>query len=365
MEHDMYALTIVGVLALAASQSDPRALERIERLMLEADAAETRGEASEFQRRKKADLDRAARDLAACLESSPNDPRALLLSVRLGRFREVMRPQVVTRLATDKPNEGIAALVAIVDRVLASQPDNPEAHYWKSRLCGIKVGADKGGTFVRLHFDLPQAVASAQRAVDLAPSETRYREALAQYLLDSGEPERALEALRNVLDGDGKPHVVAALLSQWQTFKVPGGAIEQPSMAEPLSEMMAGSGALRDHPSLRLRIYTVPSSAAVIEGFYRQQWKGFTLFEGEREDQNGAQVTTFGQLLRWSSGRLEPATSKKDVDKSPESAEGLWFMLTEFKGLPQENRKKLTTVTADPFTQLVVINTIGQKPPPR
>src|SRR5207247_9826803 len=84
----------------------------------------------------------AATLLSTYLHKQPNDVRALILSVRLGRFRQVTQP-IVTRGGDSVPTFASLAAEyashhAALNRALALEPNNAEAHYWKARRFGLR-----------------------------------------------------------------------------------------------------------------------------------------------------------------------------------------------------------------------------------
>jgi hypothetical protein len=343
----------------------PTPIGRIGALAREADEAESNGTVLRFLEQRKTELAAVESDLAAHLATTPDGTRAILMAVRLGFLRESM---TVARLDTSSPgvdvsgpDAGFAALAVVVDQVLVQEPANADAHFWKARLSGVKIPALRNGKFGKVPRDLPQAVTSARRAVELAPANAVYRGVLATLLVEDGKPGEALDAVRGMVDAAGAPAAVTSLLSAWQALPVPDGATDQPLMAAGFSDIQVSQGKITSYPNMRIRMYTVPVRAADVEAFYKTHWKNFTLFDKGRERNGAVRIAMFGQFLTWKDGRLEPVTRERQLDAAADSAavDGVTMVVTELLNLPPENRDRFAGRTGDTFCQITFMNGVA------
>ncbi len=132
--------SLLGVAAPLCAQT-PKQLRDAERVAARFEEAETEGDAS-IQVELWEQVERSLDQTEAYLESHPDDPTALLLYVRLGRITvsaeqsefTVCDGAIVPLDTTDQ----YAPLHMALDRMLALEPSNAEAHYWKARIRGTQ-----------------------------------------------------------------------------------------------------------------------------------------------------------------------------------------------------------------------------------
>jgi hypothetical protein len=356
--------TAAPVPATAASPARTP-IERLEALVREADSAEQNGTIGNFLDQRKAAIDSAESDLAAHLQSNPDDARAMLMGVRLAWMRESTTPvrlDVGTGRDVAAPDDAFAALAARTDRVIGLQPTNAAAHFWKARIAGIELPSIKNGVLVKASRDLQQAVASARRAVELEPENVLYRDALATFLVMDGKPGEALEAVRRVTGAGGAPHPITSIFAAWQALPLPENSREQQQMARGLTDEQVDRGRITNYSSMRVRAYTVLTRMTDVEAFYKTRWKNFRLFEMASERDGPTRMTLFAQFLSWKDGRLEPATNKRQVEDAPDRAEnGVALIFAEFIDLPEENRARFEGITSGTFSQLTFMNFVAMK----
>src|SRR3989449_11102775 len=114
----------------------------------------------------------------------------------------------------------------VLHRVLALEPNNAEAHSWKGRLYGLSFGwrslfygvndtSDSVAPQYRAYAD--SALRFARRAVELAPQQVSYREALALFLVFA---DRRDEAAAVVGDVAGGRHPTFCILSAMNVRRV-------------------------------------------------------------------------------------------------------------------------------------------------
>lgn len=339
-------------------------LDRVAAVVDRAEAAEAGRPVDRAQAQIMRDAAKAGTHLVAYLDSQPNDVRAVILSVRLARFQEVARPLVTQRGDTLPTFASLVAEFAphhaALNRALNLEPSNAEVLFWKARLYG------RGHDWMQMLYgvsDPPPAEAAqsriyedsavhyGRRAVALAPDRVPYREALAVYLILSGQEQEAATVLQPVAAGR---HPMSLLLSDWQAIPVPTGAVPLREQAQGLARMWAMDGALQGFPFLRARMYVVVTSADSVQAFYRRHWPGFRLFLLESEENAGARMRSYSQHLTWRDGRVVPASAKDKVPDEPTG--GMAVVLIEITNPPAEVRQNFPVPLGSVFCTLGFIN---------
>ncbi len=302
----------------------------------------------------------------AYADTHPDDTRLAILVARLGRLKWVAEPAVFS--ADHPPSLGayttaFAPYQAYLARALTVAPTNAEANYWMGRLYGMSFGwqrmlygitatPDSDAAFFRTHAD--SALHYGRRAVELAPGQVSYREALALYLLMMERPDEASEVVREVAGGR---HPIYVLVSDWRMVPVPPGAVPDPQQARLFASMQQERG--QNYADLRVRAYVLLMPAARVEAFYRARWPTFRLFESADEDLTAAGARMLMQFLRLKGTTLKPTGTKRDVDRlaaSEEPPDGFVFMMIEMTKPSEEVRARLPVAVGDTFCMLTVMN---------
>jgi hypothetical protein len=323
-------------------------VDRVAAVADRAEAAE-RGQPGELPDQIMTDVTKAATQLAAHLNSHPDDARALILSVRLGRFGAVAQP-VVT--GGGRPVPTFASLAAAyaphhasLNHALTLEPNNAEVHYWKARLYGLShdwIGMLYGVSDVPPAEDVlarayaDSAIRFGRRAVELAPDRVPYREALAIYLILNDQEPEAATVLREVAGGH---HPMSALLADWAAIPVPPGAVPLRGQAQGFARMEMEQGVITDYPFLRVRIYAVPLPMDSVQAFYAKQWPGFRFVLMENEPSDSPDMRTFSQYLRWRDGAVVPARNRAEIPEPPTT--GMPLLLLEITNPPAEARQAM------------------------
>ena len=309
-------------------------------------------------------LDHAATQLGRHLDANPDDVRALILSARLGRLRDVRQPTVWS--AGDPPPSlatfarGYAPHHAALDRALALQPDNAEAHYWKGRLYGLGFtwqqtlyGMNEPPDSEVLRFQAygDSAVRFGRRAADLAPTRDDYRDALAIYLVLSWEDNAAITLLQHVAGGR---HPLYLLLSDWRALPLPAGAVLRRADSRAFGQMAGASLGVQDYAFLRVRVHVVALPKDSVEAFYRARWPGFRFHELENEDSDNPGLRSYAQFVRWRDGRAVVARNTGEIPDQP--TEGIAVGLIEITSPTPEARERYGIPVAPVFSVLTLIN---------
>jgi hypothetical protein len=338
-------------------------VDRVAAVVDRAEAAE-RGQPVDRADQIMADVTKAATQLAAYLNSHPNDVGALILSVRLGRFRQVAQPLVIQGGGTVPTFASLAAEYAphhaALNRALALEPNNAEAHFWKARLFGLShdwMGMLYGVTpppaaevsVARAYAD--SAVRYSRRAVELAPDRLPYREALAIYLILSEQEEEAATVLREVASGS---HPMSALLADWTAIPLPAGAVPLAAEARGMARSWMEEGSISDYPFLRVRMYAIALSVDSVQAFYQRHWPGFRLLLVERQEMGDARVRNFGQYIRWRDGQVVAARDTSETQGEP--SEGVIISVIEFVNPPSEVRQQFPVPLGRVFWSLSFVN---------
>ena len=255
--------------------------------------------------------------------------------------------------------ERLGELQGLLDRALALERTNAEAHFWKARL--FVDLADPGVLPER--EDLDAAIREAGEAVRLAPEVLAYREALAMYFVINQQDAAVVELMQAAPGGRHPYHL---LLRQLGEIPVPPGAVAVQDTAKNFAATEEMKGRITDYPAFRVRAYVVPLSADEIEAFFRSKWPSFRFSKqsSERVD-GGGRMQIHMTSLRWSSGGLEPLSAREVrsiAANSPEIGHMVLVSLAEMRNLPESSLEYTSGIESFDqasrklFSQLVLVN---------
>ena len=339
-------------------------VDRVAAVVDRAEALEAGRPVDRAQGEIMGDVAKAVTQLSAYLSREPNDVRALILSVRLGRLRHIAQPLVVQRGDTLPTFASLAAEYTVhhaaLNRVLALEPNNAEAHYWKARLYalshnwmgmlyGVTAPPPSADALAKAYAD--SAVRYGRRSVALAPERLAYREALAVYLILTQQEQEAAAVLRDV---DAGNHPMSVLLANWQAIPMPPGAVRLPAHSRGLAQMMMDQESLSDYPFLRARMYVVMTPADSVQAFYQKRWPGFRLIPMEDQRRGDARMRSYSQYLRWQGAQVIPGRDKSEIPNEP--AEGVVIALIEIVNPPAEVRRQFPVPLGRVFSSLSVVD---------
>ncbi len=280
-------------------------------------------------------LDSAQAEVAAYRADHPDDLGGLILTARLGRIVELLRPAMIggehgQPLVPDTVDH-MAPLHAALDRAVALEPHLGEAYYWKAKVAGT-VRPSMVGEDMVLRADWPRAVEYATKAVELSPDRADYRILLATSLVQVGRFDQAREVLREVDQGS---NLLFRILEDFARVPVPDSAHVWLAGSEVASDMFAGAPAdLRAYGPARVRALVVPGTARSVEAFYQGRWPQFRLFS------NAGDPGVLGQFLEPAGGTLAPARSAKALEGQEPPRQGIMMIVTERDSLPASERSR-------------------------
>jgi hypothetical protein len=334
-------------------------LERAKNLLGILETVETGHDAGVSPEILRERLAQAEKGLAAHLRAHPDDVEGLIISARLGRFQQVLKPIILT--PGQEPPDPKAASAPIhekLDQALVLQPGNAEAHYWKARLYGTRYPAFPQGRLRYITIDLDLAIRSAQEAVRLEPKNEVYRESLALYLVEDEKPAEAIKIMQSVAD---KRHPIYLLLNDLEALPIPKTAILSPEDSESFAQQQMGRGRFQDYPQLRVRFFVVPTSAIKIEEFYSRYWDRFILIsQGDPQRGEGGEIHFYAQHLIREHDKLQPTGMDSKIPEQPRS--GISLTVVELHNLPVERRRQtpagfdMPSVVGDTFCYLIIAN---------
>jgi len=279
-------------------------LRGVEQQLARAERAELRETGSDrFADLDSATLARARAQIDSYLKTKPDDPAALVLLGRIGRF--LLRP---ARSAQCSPEHGCvldstfdaAPFHAALDKALSIRADDPEAHFWKARLIADGQPAIRDGEFV-VEYDTSEMLVHARRAVALDSHNVRYREFVAVQLTDMGRYAEAIEVIRGV--GGGK-HPLHLILQDFEGLPVPEGAIAWPGGHAGFAAVGMDENPPR-FAGQAGRSWIVTLSIDQLEAFYRRRWPRFRFFY--MVDSANGRKGWFQYFRADRSGKLQPA----------------------------------------------------------
>jgi hypothetical protein len=307
------AFAFASVVASSVEAADPRAttsaetavLDRSERLAKEVEAWELKGASAFGEDQERASgLQKVSSDLSEYLKAHPNDVRALLLRARVLRALVVVTPVAVKLedqgghiTAGDTSDQRSAALAAI-DAVLALQPKNAEAFYWKARTLNLSNPAAEQVGAEPVSDPMP-AVAAARLAATLEPSNATYREYLAMVLFGLGQQTEALDELRKL----PFKHPVLQLLDDRKLVPLPANAKSDEGRAYDMARtLFSGQMDLFRYAGIRPQVFDVALLPSDIQAFYRRLWP---TIHWVKDRENGS----FSAALLWRQDKLLPTAN--------------------------------------------------------
>jgi len=279
-------------------------LRGVEQQLARAERAELRETGSErFVYWDSATLARERGQIEAYLKTKPDDPAALVLLGRVGRF--LLQP---ARSAQCSPEHGCVLdstfdatpFHAALDKALSIRGDDPEAHFWKARLIADGQPAIRDGEFV-VEYDTSQMLVHARRAVALDSRNVRYREFLAVKLTDMGRYAEAIEVIRAAAGGKHPLHLI---LQDFERLPVPEGAISWPGGHAGFAAVGMDENPPR-FAGQAGRSWIVTLSVDQLEAFYRRRWPRFSFFS--TVDSVDGRKSWFQYFRDDRSGKLQPA----------------------------------------------------------
>ena len=304
-------------------------------------------------------LAQAEKGLGAHLRSHPDDVEALIISARLGRLQQVLKPIVLT--AGQEPLDPKATSAPIhekLDQALALEPGNAEAHYWKARLYGTRYPAFPQGRLRYVTIDLDLAIRFAKEAVKLEPKNDAYREALALYLVEDQKPAEAIKTMQSVAD---RQHPIYLLLNDLEALPIPKTATLSPEDSESFAQQQMERGRFQDYPQLRVRFFVVPTSAIKLEEFYSSYWDGFKFFPTDDPKKVGeGEIRFLGQHFIKERDKLKPTGADSKIPEQPRS--GILLGVVELRNLLVERRRQtpagfnMPPGVGDTFCYVYVVN---------
>jgi len=233
-------------------------------------------------------------DVQAYLAASPEDPEALMLTVRLGRVRDLMAFRDAVTSMFVNPGSVVPEppdmdpLLATLDTLLQRLPSLATAHYWKARLL-LEDAAHAAEFFTPTALPAgvmdpgtrSTALSEARSAVDLDPSNVVHREFLAGLLVADGDLD---EAQRVLSDPSTSGQLMQLLVKDLQVFAPPPPAVLDhvlTSFALMVTMMSAGDSedpVLARYGDLRGLGWSSPASTSDVEKYYLERWPDMRFF---------------------------------------------------------------------------------------
>lgn len=274
-------------------------------------------------------LKKADEDINAYLEGTPGDSKALLLKARILRALDEANPRVFSMGTGGDPavsgSNHLPEIRQLLDEVLAKDPSNASAHYWKARINALQEPTMEEGQFAYKGGDIEQVLFHAGKAVELAPENITYREYYAQALLAVGRQEESMALMKDVAGGN---HPIYRLQMDWKLIPLPEGAMIDPMMTMSMIQMLQASEERGNYPNLRVVVFVVPRSAEEVTAFYASRFGPL-----KRNQDLGAGM--FPVALEWKGEDLvQGEVSTKDDE---DSFSGVMLMIGA--GLPQDYRE--------------------------
>lgn len=333
------ALVVLIVLGMSVCAARGAELESIEESVGELENEMTTGAAGITQEEFQKELRDSRKDIDRYLKKNPDDVQGLILSVRVAIIEQILEPVVLSPADDEKMEDPYTDEHILLDHALAIEPQNAAAHYWKARLYGLEVpSVSDAGMFIMEAVDLASAIEHAGTAVELAPSELSYREALALYLVDAERREEAAEVMST---DQAAGSLIASLLADMRTVPVPDSAFYSRIDSRWFADM--NRGGVENYPQLRVRAFALPMTAYEVEAFYAGVWEEFALLRKDPSNAGGL------QFLKFSDNGPEPVPDFEEFEER--AAEGHGFVLI-VRDVPEPTEDDLrATIAGHPLPE--------------
>lgn len=330
----------------------------VEGLVAQLETAEQGRDAGLDQQDFSARLAEADRVMGQRLQQFPKHVPTLILAARLERFIQLAKIGATPRERLPDAHVSVRPVLAKLERAAALAPRNADIWFWKARTWGMRLPARRPGRVVYAPVDLERAIEAARKAVNLDPSDDRYRAALALLLVENRQAPAALSVMQDATD---KRHPIYLLLGDFINIPVPANAVYSASHSERFALMQMVRGRYQDYPQLRVRYYLVPTAVEELERIYRDYWQGFRfILKGAPKKIEKGLIRLYAQHLSYQQGAWHPAIEESDIPKSPDS--GILLSAMEMRGLPDAMREKTLAdfdgvdKLGDVFSFLIVVN---------
>jgi hypothetical protein len=323
-------LVMLGVAVCAAWGAK---IESIEESVGNLEDEMMTGASGMTQKEFEKELKNSRTDIDKYLRKNPSDVQALLLSVRVAVIEQILEPVMLSPADDEKMEDPYTDQHALLDRALAIDPESAAAHYWKARLYGLEVpSVSDAGMFIMEAVDLPSAIEHAGTAVELAPTDVSYREALALYLVDAERREEAAEVM-SMEEAAGT--LIATLLADMRTVPVPDRALYSRTDSRWFADM--NRGGVENYPQLRVKAFALPATPQDVEAFYAGSWEGFALLRRDPSDRGGV------QFLKFMDQGLEPVADLEEFQERAAEGHGIVLIVRD---IPEPTEDDLRTTIA-------------------
>jgi len=279
------------------------------------------------------------------LVNHKDDVSAAVLYVKLRLAEEALTPHPeppadstgapadhFTRAVQSKAR--IVDCLEVLDHAITVDAKNAELHYWKSLVHGLWEPIFDKQVIDPKRSQLPQAVSEATKALALAPDSSNYRTALASYQMLSGDDAAALKTLRS---GKDSTNATLVILSDWERFPVPAGAVYSPRESAGIAEWMAANGL--DDTNARVRAYWVAGSQDAIRAFYDSRWKGIYWMTQKQPQKNGEVFSFASGAVVIEGNNNYRAVREADLKSAAMShAQGISIQIREVRNMQPKSR---------------------------
>lgn len=292
-----------------------------------------------------------------------NDVPAALLFAKLRLAETALTPQPMPPPdSTGAPPDHFARAVlskatledaiAKLDHAITVEPKNADLYYWKALLHGTWEPIFDKQVIDPKRSQLKEATAAAGKAMELAPDSSKYRMVYASYQMLGGDDKAALKTLRA---GKDTTDATLRILTDWERFPLPPGAVYSLRESAGIAEWMAASG-LND-ASARVRAYWVPGSQEGVRAFYAQRWPGLFWLSQKQKQQNG-ELWAFGSAALVMEGTGYAPVREADINNQARmaNAQGVSIQVREARNLTEASKAAIPFDPGDVVCEVLLTN---------
>jgi len=352
-----WCLALTGMIVLGACSREPASIKELaaERALADSLVAGMTPAQPESLRGR---VEGARERTAAFLDEHPKDVPAALVFVKLRLAEAALAAPSDSALAgldygqrSIVLKERMEDCLPVLDRAIEHAPKDGESYYWKALVLGLWEPIFAGQELDPEHSRLPDAIAAASKALELAPDSTSYRSALASYQMLSGDDQAALATLRA---GKDQSDPTLRLLEDWEQFPVPPSGVLSRKESAGIAEWLAMTGL--DDAHARVRAYWVPGSADSLRAFYERGWKGIFWMRQPPQTEKGETWSYSSAALFFDQAGYRPL--RQEDLKSPQmaQAEGVSIQIREVRSPSEATRAVVPFDSKNVVCELLLTN---------
>jgi hypothetical protein len=174
---------------------------------------------------------------------------------------------------------------------------------------------------------------------------------VASYQMIAGDDAEALKTLRA---GKDSSNAMLVILSDWERFPRPEGAVYSPRESAGIAQWMAASG--MDDASARVRAYWVPGSQAAIRAYYDKMWNGLYWMSQKQPSVGGEQLAFGSAAIMIEGDGFKPVRESDLKTDAMSHAQGISIQIREVKNPSAKSREAIPFDAGNVVCEVLLTN---------